>query len=216
MAPPSPRPAVASARTVARAEADLAERDPVVAGLIDAWGPYPVRPNRGSHFAALCRSILFQQLAGAAARAIHARFAALFPDGVPTPDTVLALPEGALRAVGLSGAKAAAIADLAAKVADGSVDLDTTHRLADDELVARLSTVRGIGTWTAEMFALFQLGRLDVWPVGDLGVRRGYGQAWGLAAMPTPKELAAQGERFRPWRSVVAWYCWRAAETVTP
>jgi DNA-3-methyladenine glycosylase II len=134
-------------------------------------------------------------------------------DGHVTPDRLVELSAETLRAAGLSGSKAASLRDLAAKVLDGTVVLDPAGLRAesDDEVVARLSAVRGIGRWTAEMFLMFQLRRLDVWPVGDLGVRRGYGLAWGIPT-PTAKELEPLGEPFRPYRSVVAWYCWRAAE----
>src|SRR5207245_7085472 len=123
-------------------------------------------------------------------------------------------PPARLRAAGLSGRKGVSMGVLAAKVVNGTVPLHRIGRLADEEVITRLSVVPGIGRWTAEMFLIFQLGRLDVWPVGDLGVRKGYATAWGLAEMPTPKELTAYGETFRPYRSVAAWYCWRAVDSV--
>jgi 3-methyladenine DNA glycosylase/8-oxoguanine DNA glycosylase len=168
-----------------------------------------------ARFEALARSIAFQQLAGAAASTIWGRVRALVP-GPFTAEAVLALDDDDLAAAGLSRAKRAALEDLALHVADGRVELARMGRMPDDEVVAELVQVRGIGTWTAEMFLLFTLHRLDVWPVTDLGVRNGYAQAFGLAEAPTPKELEAAGERFRPHRSVVAWYCWRAADTRTP
>jgi len=112
--------------------------------------------------------------------------------------------------VGLSRSKVAAIRDLAAKIVDGSVRLQRIGRLSDEDIITALSTVRGIGRWTAEMFLIFQLRRLDVWPIGDYGVRKGYALAYGLKTLPTPKELDPLGERFRPYRTVAAWYCWRA------
>jgi DNA-3-methyladenine glycosylase II len=165
-----------------------------------------------NHFAALVRSIVYQQLAGRAAAAIHGRLIATL-DGVVEPDALLEQSDEALRAAGLSANKAASLRDLATKVLDGTVVLDAKGlaRETDEEVVARLSTVRGIGEWTAQMFLMFQLRRLDVWPTGDLGVRKGYGLAWGVP-MPTPKQLADLGDPFRPYRSVVAWYCWRACE----
>ena len=165
-----------------------------------------------THFGTLVRAITYQQLAGAAARSIHGRLIAAL-DGDVVPERVLALPEEALRGAGLSGAKTASLRDLSAKVLDGTVVLEPRRlaRLSDDDIVTRLSSVRGIGRWTAEMFLLFQLRRLDVWPTGDLGVRRGYGLAWDVP-MPTPKQLDALGEAYRPYRSIVAWYCWRATE----
>src|SRR6266480_2274257 len=127
-----------------------------------------------------------------------------------SPDAVLAVSARRLRTAGLSWSKVAAIRDLAAKVVDGTVRLHRIGRLRDEDIVTSLSVVRGIGQWTAEMFLIFQLRRLDVWPVGDYGVRKGYGLAYGLKRLPTPKELQALGERFRPYRTVAAWYCWRA------
>ena len=190
----------------------LAERDPVLARLVDQVGlPSVPRPTE-SHFATLVRSIVYQQLAGAAAAAIHGRLIAAL-GGEVTPERLLALPDGTLRSVGLSGNKAVSLQDLATKVLDGTVVLDPRKLRAesDAEVVARLSTVRGIGKWTAEMFLMFQLRRLDVWPTGDLGVRKGFGLAWGIPT-PTAKELEPLGDPYRPYRSVVAWYCWRAAE----
>jgi DNA-3-methyladenine glycosylase II len=186
--------------------------------MLERVGPADLRRGRPrrEHFAELARAILYQQLAGRAAAAIHGRFAALFDGQSPTPEAVLALPVDALRGAGLSASKAASIRDLAEKVLDGSVQLDRIARLPDDEVVRELTLVRGIGPWTAEMFLIFQLGRLDVWPVGDYGVRKGYALLYGLAEPPAPNDLLLLGDRFRPYRSIAAWYCWRAAETVTP
>jgi DNA-3-methyladenine glycosylase II len=183
-----------------------------MARIVELAGLPKLRERHGTHFEALVRSIVFQQLAGPAASTIHGRFVALL-DGEVEPATVLVQSDEALRSVGLSGNKAASIRDLATKVADGTVILDprALTRETDEEIIARLSTVRGIGRWTAEMFLLFQLRRLDVWPTGDLGVRRGYGLAHGIP-MPTPKELEQYGDAYRPYRSVAAWYCWRATE----
>jgi len=200
--------------SVAAATAELAARDPVIAGLVEAAGPASLRRRgreRRDHFGALARSIAYQQLAGKAAAAIHGRFEALF-DGHPTPEAVLAMPEQSLRAAGLSGSKTASILDLAAKVESGVVPLDGIQRLTDEDIIERLTVVRGIGRWTAEMFLIFQLGRLDVWPVDDFGVRAGYAAAYELNEAPTPKALVALGDAFRPYRSVAAWYFWRAIE----
>jgi 3-methyladenine DNA glycosylase/8-oxoguanine DNA glycosylase len=168
------------------------------------------------HFGALVRSIVFQQLAGKAANAIHLRFIGLFDGQKVDPDAVLAAGPSKLRTAGLSQAKAASIIDLATKVADGTVPLRGISRYSDDVIVERLSSVRGIGKWTAEMFLMFQLGRLDVWPVDDYGVRKGYALAYDMPELPKPKELDLLGKRFRPYRSVAAWYCWRAVDTLTP
>jgi DNA-3-methyladenine glycosylase II len=200
---------------VLEAEAELAARDPVLAGLIATTGPCSLgRRGYPSHLEALCRSIVFQQLAGKAAQAIWLRFRALVP-GRLTADAVLALDEAALRGAGLSGAKARSISDLAAHVTSKRVHLDRTSRMSDDEIVAELSQVWGIGAWTAQMFLMFQLGRLDVWPALDFGVRNGYARLYGLPEMPTTKELEPLGEPFRPFRSVAAWYCWRAVDVIT-
>ena len=200
------------ARSYPAAAAILAERDPVLRRLVAEAGPPRVRPPTESHFEALVRAIVYQQLAGAAAAAIHGRLIAALGNEV-TPERVLAQPAEALRAAGLSANKTASLQDLASKVLDGTVVLDPAGLRAesDDEVVARLSAVRGIGKWTAEMFLMFQLRRLDIWPTGDLGVRKGFGLAWGIPT-PTAKQLDPLGDPFRPYRSVVAWYCWRAAE----
>jgi 3-methyladenine DNA glycosylase/8-oxoguanine DNA glycosylase len=196
---------------------ELAKRDTVLRGALESFGPPDLRRGRPkrTHFAELARMICYQQLAGKAAAAIHGRFDALF-DGPPTPDTVLALPMEDLRGAGLSGSKAASIVDLAEKVDMGLVQLERMGRLPDEEVVRELTLVRGIGEWTAHMFLMFQLGRLDVWPIGDFGVRNGYARLYGLKMMPTPKELQPLGDLFQPYRSLVAWWCWRAADTVTP
>jgi DNA-3-methyladenine glycosylase II len=190
----------------------LSERDPVLRRLVAGAGPFQVDPPTETHFAALVRAILYQQLAGAAARAIHGRLIASL-GGEVTPERFLSLPPETLRTAGLSANKAASMRDLATKVLDGSVVLDPAvlRGQGNEEIVAMLTGVRGIGTWTAQMFLMFQLLRLDVWPTGDLGVRKGFGLAWGMPT-PTPKQLEALGEPYRPYRSIVAWYCWRAAE----
>jgi DNA-3-methyladenine glycosylase II len=190
----------------------LASRDPVLAGLIAAAGPIRLGRRTGSHFAGLVEAIVYQQLAGAAARAIHGRLVAALDDDVQ-PEALLSLSDETLRAAGLSANKARSLRDLAAKVLDGTVILSPRglSRQSDEEVIARLSTVRGIGPWTAQMFLIFRLRRLDVWPTGDFGVRQGYGLAWKVP-MPTARELEPLGDPYRPYRTVVAWYCWRAVE----
>jgi DNA-3-methyladenine glycosylase II len=187
----------------------------VVAGLLEAFGPPRFRKPLDTHFAALVRSVTYQQLAGPAAAAIHGRLTAALGDEV-TPAAMLALSPEAMRSAGLSANKAASLRDLATKVLDGTVVLEPRRlsREGDEEVIARLSTVRGIGRWSAEMFLMFQLRRMDIWPTGDLGVRRGYGLAWEIP-MPTPRQLEPLGDPFRPYRSVIAWYCWRASERYT-
>jgi DNA-3-methyladenine glycosylase II len=194
----------------AAATAEVGRRDPALAAVIARAGPIKLRPrDPDGPFGALVRSIVYQQLAGRAAAAIHGRVRALVP-GPLTPEALLVLPDEALRGAGLSGAKMASVRDLAARTADGRLRLAGVRRLPDDVIVAQLSEVRGIGRWTAEMFLLFELRRPDVWPVGDLGVRNGWRLAHGLDAAPTPAELGLLGDPLRPLRSVAALYCWQA------
>jgi DNA-3-methyladenine glycosylase II len=202
-------------KRVSHAEAAeiLATRDKVFAGLMAAAGPIRIsRRGTASHFAALVEAIVYQQLAGAAAKAIHGRLVAALSEDVE-PEALLSLSDETLRAVGLSANKARSLRDLATKVLDGTVVLSPRglSRRSDEEVIASLSTVRGIGPWTAQMFLMFQLRRLDVWPVGDFGVRQGYALAWKIPT-PSARELEPLGERYRPFRTVVAWYCWRAVE----
>ena len=189
---------------------DVAARDPVLANLVALAGPIRHRPrDPDGPFGALVRAIVYQQLAGRAAQAIFGRVRSAVGETL-TPEALAAVPDDALRAAGLSANKLASLRDLSTKIIDGSVDLKRASRLRDDELIAALVTVRGIGRWTAEMYLMFQLRRLDVWPVDDLGVRQGYGFVWKLDPPPSAKELAPLGERFRPYRSIVARYCWAA------
>jgi DNA-3-methyladenine glycosylase II len=172
----------------------------------------PVFPKpQGTHFASLVQSITYQQLAGGAARAIHQRLLVAL-DGDVTPERILQKSPGDLRAAGLSNGKVASIVDLATKVADHSLSLDGRRmaRESDDEIASHLTSVRGIGKWTADLFLMFRLRRMDIWPVGDLAVRRGYAAAWQVET-PTPKALETLGEPYRPYRSVAAYYCWYAA-----
>jgi 3-methyladenine DNA glycosylase/8-oxoguanine DNA glycosylase len=180
-----------------------------MAAFMERAGPFAPRPGQGDNFATLARSIVFQQLAGRAAAAIHARFVEAI-GGRVTPAAVLAAPPEALRSAGLSAAKAAALVDLATKAADGTVPLTTLGELEDEEIIARLSAVRGIGRWTAEMFLMFELRRPDVWPVDDYGVRTGWTLIYTLPELIKPRQLREGGERFRPYRSLTAWYCWEA------
>jgi len=200
----------------ARASTILASRSPAVAGLVVACGPMKLEASSLSHFAALVRSIVHQQLAGSAASAIHARLHGALQGGV-TPEAVVATSRDVLRSAGLSSAKVTSIYDLADKVLAGAVNLEPRRvaRMPDEAVVGELCKIKGIGVWTAQMFLLFQLRRFDVWPVGDLGVRRGYGLAFGVD-LPSPTALEELGEQFRPYRSVAAWYCWRACEVLSP
>ncbi len=201
-----------SVRSYTAAARLLAEQDPVLRRLVGETGLPRLGVRTETHFGTLVRAIVYQQLAGAAAAAIHRRLIDAM-NGDVTPEPLLSLSDETLRAVGLSRAKVASLRDLAAKVLDGTVVLKPRRlrALSDEDLTERLSTVRGIGKWTAEMFLIFQLRRLDVWPTGDLGVRKGYGLAWAIPT-PTARQLEPLGDQYRPYRSVVAWYCWRAAE----
>ena len=200
----------------------LARRDPVLGRALRRVPPFPGFPAgaasvQRSHFHALGRAIVYQQLAGAAARTIHDRVVALTPGrGFPRAEDLLELGDGALRGAGLSRAKVAALRDLAAKVTAGELKLRSIGRLPDDEVVARLTQVRGIGEWSAQMFLMFRLGRLDVMPCGDLGVQEGLRRLDGLDERPTPRELAARSEPWRPLRSVASWVLWRLADTQEP
>jgi 3-methyladenine DNA glycosylase/8-oxoguanine DNA glycosylase len=179
-----------------------------------------------SIFAALLESIIYQQLNGKVAATITSRVKALFPEntqqirtrrglveGFPTPEQIIAASDELLRSAGLSRNKMLAIRDLAAKTLNGTVPtVQQAHRMSDDELIERLITVRGIGRWTVEMLLIFRLGRPDVLPVDDYGVRKGFAKMRKMAELPKPKELAAYGEKWKPYRSVAAWYLWRAAE----
>ncbi len=179
-----------------------------------------------SIFEALLESIIYQQLNGKVAATITGRVKALFPentkrirtrrglvDGFPTPEQILSASDELLRSAGLSRGKMLAIRDLAAKTLDGTVPaIKETNRMTDEELIERLDTVRGIGRWTVEMLLIFRLGRPDVLPVDDYGVRKGFAKMRKLAELPKPKELLAYGERWRPYRSVASWYMWRSAE----
>ncbi len=193
----------------------LRASDPRMAALIARSRRYEIGPAASIRpFDALAESIAYQQLNGKAAAAIWNRVRALYPKRKRLdPAKVLATPDETLRAAGLSRAKIAAIKDLAAKTLDGTVPSSRALlRMGDDEIVARLTTVRGIGRWTVEMLLLFDLGRPDVWPVDDYGVRKGFAKTFGKRKLPTPKQLIKHGEKWRPYRSVAAWYFWRALD----
>lgn len=195
----------------------LSASDPRMATLITRSRRYDIAPLVSIRpFDALAESIAYQQLSGRAAAAIWSRVRALYPKGKRLdPQKILATPDDTFRAAGLSRAKIAALKDLAAKTIDGTVpSARALSRMSDDEIVARLITVRGVGRWTVEMLLLFDLGRPDVWPVHDYGVRKGFAKTFGRRKLPTPKELMKFGERWRPYRSVAAWYFWRALDSV--
>ena len=196
--------------------AHLAQRDPVMEALIDRVGSFSLR-LKPSHsvFLALAESIVYQQLHGKAAAAIFGRLRALFSDAPRgfKPSHVLAASDESLRGAGLSRGKTLALRDLAAKTESGELPtLAKLRRMDDEAIVETLTVVRGIGRWTVEMLLMFRLGRPDVLPVGDFGVRNGFRLAYKKRVMPTPKQLEKFGERWKPYRSVASWYLWRATE----
>ena len=194
----------------------LAERDPVLGRAMERTPDFPGFPRgvlRGTHFHALARSIIYQQLATAAARTIYERVRDLTPGrDFPKPDDFLSMPESVLRSAGLSKNKLKAIKDLAAKSESGEVNLRVLGRYDDDEVVSRLTEVWGIGEWTAQMFLIFKLGRLDVVAPTDLGLQEGLRVLDGLDARPSPAELDARAEVWSPLRSVASWTLWRLLE----
>ena len=193
----------------------LTQADPVLAALIARVGAYDLAPRKNrDHFGTLARAIVFQQLSGKAAETIHGRFLGLFATKKPAPNDVLRASEEALRGVGLSRAKVLAVRDLAAATLDGRLELPVPPRLADEEIVERLTLVRGIGPWTAHMFLMFHLGRSDVLPVGDLGLRTAVKRAYALRGEVKPARLEKIAAPWRPWRSVATWYLWRSLDSV--
>ncbi len=198
-----------------KAHRHLANTDPRMAQLIARSRRYDIAPAISIRpFDALAESIAYQQLSGKAAATIFGRVRALYPKRKRLdPEQLLATPDETLRAAGLSRAKTAALKDLAAKTIDGTVPSSRALlRMSDDEIIARLTQVRGIGRWTVEMLLLFDLGRPDVWPVDDYGVRKGFAKTFARRKLPTPKQLMKIGEKWRPYRSVAAWYFWRALD----
>ncbi len=195
----------------------LRAADPRLAVVIDRAGPYQPRP-RMDPYASLLRTIFFQQLAGAAALAIQKRFFALFSEDErpPTPEELLAASEERLRSAGVSRQKAGYMHDLALHVSEGRLDFDELWRLPDEEVIKRITAVKGLGEWSAHMFLMFHLGRPDVLPVGDIGVRSGMRLVYGLPALPTPAEAKEIGAPWAPYRSVASWYMWRADAVITP
>ncbi|MEO5755150.1 MAG: DNA-3-methyladenine glycosylase [Chthoniobacterales bacterium] len=193
----------------------LAALDPKLVPLISEARPYQIELGKLVRpFDALAESIAYQQLSGKAAATIFGRVRALYPKRKwLSPERVIATRDDTFRTAGLSRAKTIAIKDLAARTLDGTVPTRAAlDRMSDEEIITRLTMVRGIGRWTVEMLLLFDLGRLDVWPVDDYGVRKGYAKTFRKKELPKPKELLAIGERWRPYRSVAAWYFWRALD----
>ena len=201
-------------KTAAAARA-IAKADPLLGRLIRRVGPCRLKLDAmKSPFAALAEAIVYQQLTGRAAATIHGRVLALFrPRRVLSPDEVLAAPHEALRGAGLSRAKIAALKDPAAKTKDGTVPpLHHLRKMGEEEIIERLTRVRGVGRWTVEMLLIFRLGRPDVLPAGDYGIRKGFARAFRTRALPTPRQVLRRGERWRPHRTTASWYLWRALD----
>ena len=198
---------------IRKAVRHLKKSDPVMGRLIAEIGPcrYEVK-NFGTHFDSLCRSIIYQQLSTKAAGTIHARFLALFPEERPSPDALLRFPEETLRGVGLSRQKLNYLRDLAARVHRGELPLDHLDELPDAEIIEYLVQVKGIGVWTAQMFLMFRLGRLDVLPDLDLGIRNAIKKAYRVRGVPDAKRIAKIGAPWRPYASVACWYLWRSLD----
>jgi len=195
--------------------AHLRAADPVIARLIDAHGEIDLVPahRRGrDHYTALVRSIVGQQLSVKAASTIYGRLEEHFDGHAPTPEQILAADPEALRAVGMSRPKVGYLRSLAEHVLDGTIELDRLDELPEDEVMRELVAVKGLGEWTADMFLMFQLGRPDVLPVGDLGIRRAVERAYGLAAIPGPAELERIAEPWRPWRTLACRYLWESLD----
>jgi DNA-3-methyladenine glycosylase II len=191
----------------------LRRADPVMARVIAQVGPCRFGPNTDhTHFHHLSRAIVYQQLSTKAAATIHGRFVALFPTNPPRPADVAAAKDEPLRAAGLSRQKAAYLRDLASKVHDGSLPLDRIASLPDDEVIAALTQVKGIGKWSAQMFLMFRLGRPDVLPDLDLGIQKAIKLAYGLRSMPKPKRVLRIGKSWSPYSTVASWYLWRSLD----
>jgi DNA-3-methyladenine glycosylase II len=201
--------------TLDRARRTLLRRDRRLAPVIRGAGPCEMLPS-GDPYRALLRSVVYQQLAGSAARAIAQRLRARYRGRYPSPSDLLATRDAELRQVGLSRQKIAALRAIASAFHSGELSNRRLYRLEDAAVVEAVTQVRGVGEWTAHMLLMFSLGRPDVLPVGDYGVRKGAMQVYGLAELPKPAELETIAERWRPYRSVASWYLWRATETVTP
>ena len=199
-----------------KAVAHLRAVDPVLAGVIDRVGPCQARAHmEGSHFDAVLRSIVYQQLSGKAASTIHGRVLALFGRRAPTPRALLRIDESRLRAAGLSTQKTRYLKDLALHAAERRFPIERLHELDDDAVIATLTQVKGVGRWTAQMFLMFRLGRPDVLPELDLGIQKGIQQAYRMRRLPTPVQVMRRGAPWAPYRTIASWYLWRLLDLPT-
>jgi len=196
-----------------RAITYLRKADPKLAAVIDAVGPCTFAPaEHMAHFTAITRSIVFQQLSGKAASTIYGRFAALFDDETPVPHKLIDLSDEQMRSVGLSRQKIGYLRDLATRVHSGEVPIDRLNELSDDDVIAALTSIKGIGRWTAQMFLMFRLGRPDVLPDLDLGIQKGIQRAYRMRKLPTPKRVLEVGAKWAPHRTIASWYLWRSLD----
>ena len=196
--------------------AHLRKADPVMGDLMARSGPCTLEPGSTDAFLTLCQSIVSQQLSSRAAGTIIERLEKLFDSGLPTPEGILSLPDETLRGLGLSRQKQASLKDLSTKTIDGSLQLGELATLNDDEVTRQLTQVRGIGVWTAEMFLIFSLGRLDVFPVGDLGIRKAIQQLYGYKKMPAVVTMHRHARKWAPYRTIGSWYLWHSYDGVPP
>jgi len=200
-----------------KAVAHLKKVDPVMAEVIEKVGSYRGWPESGgTHFDAVARSIVFQQLSGKAAGTIHGRFQGLYGGRTPLPAELAITSDEQLRSIGLSRQKSAYLKDLGARVTSGELPIETLHELTDEEIITALTQVKGIGRWTAQMFLMFRLGRLDVLPDLDLGIQKGIQRAYRLRKLPPPERVKKIGAKWAPYRTVASWYLWRLIDTVAP
>jgi DNA-3-methyladenine glycosylase II len=196
-----------------KAMAHLRAVDPVMAHVIERVGPITLTArSEGTHFDVLIRSIVYQQLSGKAAATIHGRVRNLLTEDRSMPEQIIALDHDILRGAGLSNQKARYVKNLAQHVLDGTLPVETLHELSDEEIIAALTQVKGIGRWSAQMFLMFRLVRPDVLPDLDLGVQKGIQRAYGLRKLPTPKKVMQIGAKWAPYRTLGAWYMWRVLE----
>ena len=200
-------------RVSKRAVDHLTNADPVLGRLIERVGPCALRPlAEGTHFDAVCRSIVYQQLSGKAAATIHGRVLDLYGGRAPMPAELASTPDERLRAVGLSRQKLSYLKDLGARVAAGALPIETLHELSDEEVIEALVQVKGVGRWTAQMFLMFRLGRPDVLPELDLGIQKGIQRVYRLRSLPPPARVLKIGAKWAPYRTVASWYLWRSLE----
>lgn len=193
--------------------AHLRKADPRLSAVIDSVGKCTFAPAQQlAHFTAIARSIVFQQLSGKAATTIYNRFAVLFPDDTPLAHILVDVSDEAMRGAGLSRQKISYLRDLATHVNERQVPIDTLHELSDDDIIAALVSVKGIGRWTAQMFLMFQLGRPDVLPDLDLGIQKGIQRAYRMRKLPTPQRVLEVGAKWAPWRTIASWYLWRSLD----